>query len=44
MVLTFVPSNRAYVGLVAIQLTSEADYEALDQIVDSFQVIGTFTD
>jgi serine protease Do len=44
VVLTFVPSNRAYVGLVAIQLTSEADYEALDQIVDSFQVIGTFTD
>jgi serine protease Do len=44
VVLTFVPNNRAYVGLVAIQLTSEADYEALDEILESFQVIGTFTD
>jgi serine protease Do len=44
VVLTFVPNNRAYVGLVAIQLTSEADYEALDEILASFQVIGTFTD
>lgn len=44
VVLTFVPPTRAYVGLVAIQLTSEADYEALDKIIASFQVIGTFKD
>jgi hypothetical protein len=41
-VLTFVPENRAYVGLVYVQALSEADFEALERVVASFQVIGTF--
>ncbi len=42
IVLTFVPENRAYVGLVYVQALSEADFEALERVVASFQVIGTF--
>jgi serine protease Do len=38
--LAAVPETRAYVILVQVQIVSEADLEALDKIINSFQVIG----
>jgi len=38
--LAAVPESRAYVILVQVQIVSEADLEALDRILDTFNVVG----
>lgn len=38
--IAFAPEDRAFVGLVGIQVVSEADSAALDRILDTFQVVG----
>ena len=40
IVLAAVPETRAYVILVQVQIVSEADLEALDRILDTFNVVG----
>lgn len=40
-VISVVPEDRAFIGLVQIQVVTEADLEALDRIIRSFQVVGT---
>jgi serine protease Do len=39
--LTAVPANRAFVILLQVQVVSQADLEAVDKILNSFEVIGT---
>lgn len=39
-VISVVPEDRSFIGLVQIQVVSEADLEALDRIIRSFQVVG----
>ncbi len=41
-VVTFQPEDASFLGMVQIQVVSEADLEALDRIIDSFVVQGDF--
>jgi serine protease Do len=41
IVLSAVPENRGFLILLQIQVVSQADLEALDHILSSFEVIGT---
>ena len=41
IVLSAVPENRGFLILLQIQVVSQADLEALDKILSSFEVIGT---
>lgn len=38
--ISVVPENRAFLGLVQIQIVNEADLDALDRIIKTFQVVG----
>jgi serine protease Do len=40
VVISVVPENRAFLGLVQIQIVNEADLDALDRIIKTFQVVG----
>ena len=41
IVLSAVPENRGFLILLQVQVVSQADLEALDKILSSFEVIGT---
>lgn len=40
VILSAVPETRAFIMLVVVQVVSQADLEALDAILNSFQVVG----
>ncbi|MBN1815040.1 MAG: serine protease, partial [Anaerolineae bacterium] len=40
-ILAAVPENRAFLILLQVQIVSQADLEAVDKILSSFEVIGT---
>jgi serine protease Do len=42
LVVAFAPADNAFMGIVQVQVVSEADLAALDRILDTFVVEGDF--